>query len=167
MNGTMCIGPPPASVIAATAAERAASPYRTCAISSYDAFLTITEGRSMTKYASSSDKVETKDIFYRRNGGLGSLYWAQQGRRAEEASRCIPLRSITAIREAHLSDTFKRLPPSSKRDRCFSIVSKERTLDLEAETVEVKNIFIYALHSLLVMAGSHRISHCITFPWDA
>ena len=48
----------------------------------------------------------------------------------------IPIDSITEIRRGMSTDVFKRTGDASRSDRYFSIVSSERTLDLEAQSAQ-------------------------------
>ena len=111
---------------------------------------------------------------------LGLLYWSHPTRRRCSASRCLPLHSITGLYEECQTPAFTALlnqqertrrsslsppsasPPSSTSssslpslslDCSFSIVSRERTLDLVAESRDVRDAFLFGLHSLLTHQG--------------
>ena len=101
---------------------------------------------------------------------LGLLYWCSVGRKRCSARRCLPLHSISGLyeqcqtpaftqlllreeRERHSSLQAKPATASSSLGCSFSIVSRERTLDLLADSAEVRDAFLFAIHSILVDQG--------------
>ena len=99
---------------------------------------------------------------------LGLLYWCSPGRKRCSASRCLPLHAITGLYERCQTPAFMSLLIQQERERqsslqpnstpsaldaSFSVVSRERTLDLVADSCEVRDAFLYALHCILVDQG--------------
>ena len=98
---------------------------------------------------------------------LGLLYWCSPGRRRCSAERCLPLHAITALYEQCQTPAFAALLREEERERqsalskrprpslscSFSVVSRERSLDLVADSREVRDAFLFALHSILVQRG--------------
>ena len=100
---------------------------------------------------------------------LGLLYWCSPARRRCSDRRCLPLHSVTGLFEQCQTAAFASLLVQRERakqtevDRAaasfralecsFSVVSRERTLDLVADSREVRDAFVFALHSILVHQG--------------
>jgi hypothetical protein len=52
------------------------------------------------------------------------------------------LSSVQDIVEGHETETFKRSGVTGTQSCCFSLIGEDRTLDLQATTVEVKNEWV-------------------------
>ena len=104
---------------------------------------------------------------------LGLLYWCAPGKRVCDSARCVPLHSITALyercqtaafasvlreRDRHAHRTIR--PPASRPRQAqadslplelgFSVVSPQRTLDLIPDSQHVRDVFLTAIHGILM-----------------
>ena len=81
------------------------------------------------------------------NAALSHICWRDaEGGDAEEW-RDMPLDSVVSLMEGKTTPVFKRTlsGKAAKDDLCFSLIGKERTLDLEAETPGVRETWVVAL----------------------
>lgn len=84
----------------------------------------------------------------------------------KSASRSLDLRLVTEVREGHRTKAFERQLQQSassssvvhERDKCFSLVTKARTLDLVASCKEEARIWVSALRELLFSQSSAHSS---------
>ena len=105
---------------------------------------------------------------------LGLLYWCPPGKRVCDSARCVPLHCITALYErcqtaafaSVLKDRDRRThrsirPVGSSSQRHsqpdtvqlqlgFSVVSPQRTLDLVPDNQQVRDVFLAAIHGILM-----------------
>ena len=108
---------------------------------------------------------------------LGLLYWCRPGKRLCDSARCVPLHSVTALYERCQTAAFasilrerERLNHRSIRPAApgaataarqplldslplelgFSVVSPQRTLDLLPDSAQVRDVFLAAIHGILL-----------------
>lgn len=142
-----------------------------------ECMLLLTKGETFCKYAASpvlgsifGASVVKRYVFYEKErGSLGCIYWCKPGLRIKDPARCIPLHSITGLYEQAETEAFgKHLTPEEKT-RCFSIVCGEiteknakgekkvvrpgRTLDLQADSVEIRDTWMHCIHQILIHSG--------------
>jgi len=139
-------------------------------LSYLESMLVLTQGATFVKFATKTNAIAsalgvggqpvTRYVFYEKGeerGGMGAIYWCKEGRRIRDPSRCIPLRTVTGLFEQAETAAFAgrvgaALSPSA-RVRCFSIVARDRTLDLQAASVEQRDIWLHAIHQIMVHSG--------------
>jgi hypothetical protein len=132
--------------------------------------LVLTQGATFVKFATKTNAIAsalgmgghpvTRYVFYEKGeerGGMGALYWCKEGRRVRDPQRCIPLRTVTGLFEQAETAAFSgragaALSPS-QRARCFSVVAHDRTLDLQASSLEQRDIWMHAIHQIMVHSG--------------
>ena len=122
----------------------------------------MTAGANFLKYRfSSSGRPQQRFVFYEKaDGPMGSLYWCDPGKRKKAADKCIPLHTVTGLFEETQTKAFKKSvkkADSKQLDKCFSIVAKERTLDLEAASKAQRDAFMYGIHKVLTSKGGFGI----------
>jgi len=135
-----------------------------------ESMLVLTQGATFVKFATKTNAIAsalgmgghpvTRYVFYEKGeerGGMGALYWCKEGRRVRDPQRCIPLRTVTGLFEQAETAAFSgragaALSPS-QRARCFSVVAKDRTLDLQASSLEQRDIWMHAIHQIMVHSG--------------
>ena len=91
-----------------------------------------------------------RHVFLQENGKR--LGWKDPGATSTKKSRVIILREITAIIDGRETKKFKRYKAGSTRHQeelSFSIVTKKRTLDLEAAHLEDKVQFMSNLQIIM------------------
>ena len=118
----------------------------------------MTQGAVFLKYRfSSNGKPQQRFVFYdKADGVMGSLYWCDVGKRKKDKDKCIPLHSVTGLFEETQTKAFKKFfkrPDPKQLEKCFSIVAKERTLDLEAGSKGQRDAFMYGIHKVLTQQG--------------
>lgn len=135
-----------------------------------ESMLVLTQGATFVKFATKTNAIAsalgmgghpvTRYVFYEKGeerGGMGALYWCKEGRRVRDPQRCIPLRTVTGLFEQAETAAFSgragaALSPS-QRARCFSVVAQDRTLDLQASSLEQRDIWMHAIHQIMVHSG--------------
>lgn len=118
----------------------------------------MTKGANFLKYRfSSSGKPQNRFVFYEKaDGPMGSLWWCDPGKRKKEKDKNIPLHTVTGLFEENQTKAFKKFfkkPDPVRLEKCFSIVAKDRTLDLEAESKAKRDAFMYGIHKVLTSQG--------------
>jgi len=111
-----------------------------------------------TKFAYGRGFPSTVDIFYRpladSSSNLGCVFYAEPESRDTQAKRMIALSSISEILLGKQTAAFQRkVAESADLSRCFSIVSTERTLDLQAPDQETRSSFVRALVEICKNGG--------------
>ena len=138
-------------------------------LSYLEAMLVLTQGATMVKYASKRSLLSslagvggqpvTRFVFFdkEQSGDMGAIYWCKEGRRVKDHARCIRLKHVTGLYEQAETAAFAGRTGSSltaaARACCFSIVTKDRTLDLQASSVQERNMWMHAIHQILLHAG--------------
>ena len=76
---------------------------------------------------------------------LDAIAWAKPTDRANQRG-CIPVHTITAVLKGQQSMAFRKTGISPELEqRCFTIVGKDRTLDLEAASMEQRDAWVVAV----------------------
>lgn len=122
----------------------------------------MSKGANFLKYRfSSSGAPQKRFIFYESGDGtMGSVYWCEPGKRKKDKTKCIPLHTVTGLFEENQTKAFKKnikKPTQEQLERCFSIVGKDRTLDLEAETKLLRDAFMFGIHKILTNSGEKKV----------
>jgi hypothetical protein len=85
---------------------------------------------------------------------LSLLSWSDPGKQKKKKDRCIPVNTVTGLFEQNQTAAFtKHKLPKDRMNRCFSIVGKNRTLDLEAKSKEIVDAFMTGIHRILSGSG--------------
>lgn len=138
-------------------------------LSYLESMLVLTQGATMVKYASKRSLLSslagvggqpvTRFVFFdkEQSGDMGAIYWCKEGRRVKDHTRCIRLKHVTGLYEQAETAAFAGRTGSSltaaARACCFSIVTKDRTLDLQASSVAQRNTWMHAIHQILLHSG--------------
>lgn len=77
-----------------------------------------------------------------------SLYWTKAGSRTTDESRCIHANDILQVLAGKQTKTFQKFK-KAKDELCFSVVSKTRSLDLEAHSTQQRDIFVSVLKTVI------------------
>ena len=118
----------------------------------------LTAGTSMLKFPFSDKggKPERRFLFYAVDETEGDcLYWTESDKRKKRNNgKCVSLRDVTGLLEGWQTAAFKRAFEDNRlgvedKHSCFSIVSKRRTLDLQANSREDRDRFIAAIHCVM------------------
>lgn len=87
---------------------------------------------------------------------IGCIYWNEVGKKKKKKDKCIPLHTITGLFEQGQTSAFRKyrkVLPKERMSRCFSIVGRHRTLDLEAKSRELAEAFLIGIHRILAGSG--------------
>ena len=79
----------------------------------------------------------------RLSEGLGLVHWHKVDNQSRVEN--LPIVDVISIKVGQETDVFRRSGDPEKKDLCFSIVTKTRTLDLEAETRDMRDQWVNAL----------------------
>jgi hypothetical protein len=108
----------------------------------------MVRGMTFTKYANGKGRPYLADVFFAQDEH--TLYWCRSGQRQRTAKRSIPFEAITEIYQGKQTKAFGKGPSrQALADRCCSIITAHRTLDLEASTREGRDAFLYGIHTVL------------------
>lgn len=79
------------------------------------------------------------------------IRWCEVGQRTRKgkSKRCVRIADIVDIRSGRKTDVFNRFKGQGKSDCSFSLITKERTIDLEAESEILRNRWIHAMSTVL------------------
>jgi hypothetical protein len=78
---------------------------------------------------------------------LARVCWGELNSKKLHGS--IDVKSIIDIKQGHQTKTFQRAPKTCLANRCFSIISAARTLDLEAISEQERGLWVLTFHFLL------------------
>lgn len=124
----------------------------------------ITTGRTFVAYGVDDEgNVGKQDLFvyYRPEpaNSPGTLYWAQGGAGAEGLSGSIPLKKLRSVFVGKQTAVLQsELVADVPADRCFTLVGKHVTLDLEAENKEQVQVWLTAIKHCLSAAGTQTVT---------
>lgn len=114
-------------------------------------------GSEFLKYPfGSSSAPQKRFVWYdKTEGPMGTIYWSDPGKKKKKKDRCIPVHTVTGLFEQNQTDAFRkyRKLPKDRMSRCFSIVGRHRTLDLEAKSKEIVDAFMTGVHRILSGSG--------------
>ena len=117
-------------------------------------------GGEFLKYPwGSSGAPQKRFVWYDKNDGpMGTVYWGTEtGVKKKKEKRSIPVHTITGLYEQNQTDAFRKhrktLAKADRSNRCFSIVGRDRTLDLEAKSKEIVDAFMTGIHRVLSGSG--------------
>lgn len=116
----------------------------------------MTAGAEFLKYPfGSSGAPQKRFVWYDKNDGpMGTLYWNDPGKKKKKRDKSIPLHSITGLFEQNQTNAFRKHRLGKERmGRCFSVVGRDRTLDLEARSKELVDAFLTGIHRILSASG--------------
>lgn len=115
------------------------------------------EGRCFTKHARGKGRPAKRAVFVVEAGPQSCVYWAAAGSRQRDPSRCIPIATITDVFEGKHTEPFQRRSADKVEEEvCLSIVSAERTLDLQARNRQERDAFFTGIKSMLAELQSAR-----------
>eukprot|EP00698_Gefionella_okellyi_P025620 TRINITY_DN9445_c0_g1_i1.p1 TRINITY_DN9445_c0_g1~~TRINITY_DN9445_c0_g1_i1.p1 ORF type:complete len:1511 (-),score=407.47 TRINITY_DN9445_c0_g1_i1:142-4404(-) len=82
---------------------------------------------------------------------MTALHWCQAGkpRSSTTASESFPLQSLRSIEVGHTTPVFARTGRPETAQCCFSLVGEKRTLDLEADSMQVALNWSFSLKAVL------------------
>jgi len=133
-------------------------------LSYLESMLLLTQGATFVKFnrrtgilgsMGISSVSSRRYVFYEREDprSMGVIYWCKPGRRVKNPAKCIQLRDITALYEQASTESFPRDLSIVERSRCFSILTKDRSLDLQAESVAQRDLWMHCIHQIMIHAG--------------
>lgn len=98
--------------------------------------------------------VPTHVFFSRRGGKFGSIYWCEQGVHQEHPDKCLLMHELTDIYVGKQQPIFKHPIAANVEDQsCFSVISKTKTLHVQAESVQVMKDWMVGINYVLTSAG--------------
>jgi hypothetical protein len=123
----------------------------------HQALAVMLAGGEFLKYPfGSSGAPQKRFVWYDKNDGpMGTIYWGETAKKKKEKKKSIPVHTITGLFEQNQTDAFRKHQKLGKErtNRCFSIVGKERTLDLEAKSKDIVDAFMTGIHRILSGSG--------------
>jgi hypothetical protein len=123
----------------------------------HQALAIMLAGGEFLKYPfGSSGAPQKRFVWYDKNDGpFGTLYWCDPSKKKKKKDKCIPINTVTGLFEQNQTDAFRKYQklPKERMNRCFSIVGKERTLDLEAKSKDIVDAFMTGIHRILSGSG--------------
>jgi len=124
----------------------------------HQALAMMLAGGEFLKYPfGSSGAPQKRFVWYDKNDGpMGTVYWGESAKKKKDKKKSIPLHTVTGLFEQNQTDAFRKHHKSLGKERstrCFSIVGKDRTLDLEAKSKEVVDAFMTGIHRILSGSG--------------
>jgi hypothetical protein len=126
----------------------------------------LEEGRLFTAYTAMSPIGFSIFIWYKRDpshSSMGWLLWCKPGQRIETPTCTLPLDTITDIYTGKQTKTLQsEVARDAISDQCFSIVSKSKHLDLEAESPETLASWLSAMNWVVKSAGKEVIASAAT-----
>lgn len=116
-----------------------------------DLLSVMMEGSIFTKHANGRGKPKKKLIFFKAN----SIYWCDPGARYADADKSLSLEKITSVLFGKQTKCFSKKGASkADPDLCFSLICDDRTLDLEAPSMPVKEVWLRGLRRPLIECNS-------------
>lgn len=98
--------------------------------------------------ADNSTRLYSVLVFY--DPATESIYWCKPGARTQSPSACLPLRSISDIYMGKRDRSFQsKLAAQSDNERCFSLISKNVKLNLEATEDRDAIQWLSGVHGIL------------------
>jgi len=124
----------------------------------HQALAMMIAGGEFLKYPfGSSGAPQKRFVWYdKMDGPMGTLYWGEQLKKKKDKKKSIPIHTITGLFEQNQTDAFRKHQKkmgADRSNRCFSVVGKDRTLDLEAKSKEVVDAFMTGIHRILSGSG--------------
>jgi hypothetical protein len=108
----------------------------------------MVRGMTFTKYANGKGRPYLADVFFAQDEH--KLFWCKSGTRQRTAKRSIGFQAITEIYQGKQTKAFSKVSArQALADRCCSIITAHRTLDLEASTRAGRDAFLYGIHTIL------------------
>jgi len=121
------------------------------------------KGSVFKLYEQQRDKPVKRDafVFFSPSGGkLGSLYWCQPGTRVESPNFWLPLHTITDIfigkHVKHAPIWGSAIAKDAPDKKCFSIVGKRVTLNLEGGSKQDISDWMKGINHIMTTAGKMR-----------
>jgi hypothetical protein len=114
------------------------------------------QGGQFYQYIKIQQKIVKKEIylFYEQTNGIGTLYWDERSRRSLSSNRRLPLSSITDIYLGRQTTILKSQVASTANDGlCFSLLSSNLMLDLEAINTEQLVCWLFGIVSAMTETG--------------
>ena len=123
-----------------------------------EAVAVLSRGVPFTLIGGSDPAVPTASLIVAwlsaNDGVLGSLYYNTAGNGAAHAEHSLPVHGITDLYLGSLNFPS----PTGHGDRAISIVSKDDSWHLLADSAEQRTVWYYALHSLISSSGKDVVS---------
>jgi len=119
------------------------------------------KGRSFTMYEQTPTGIAKSGVFvfYNPNvGKAGAFFWCPLGKRDEMSDHCLPLKSLTDIYLGKQTDIFRSaMAKEAPEEHCVSMIGKEKTLNLEAQSVDQLKTWVAGIQYALTHSGQRVV----------
>lgn len=116
-----------------------------------EALTMMVQGMIFMKYPRGNGSPYTALVFYAPDDGR--LFWCKASKRERKSKRSVALTSITEVYQGKRTKVFaKKVFQNLIADRCFSIITPKRTLDLSAPSKKKRDAFLYGI-SIILFGG--------------
>jgi len=104
-------------------------------------------------------KVERKFLFLVEEKDSSTLYWCTPGKRKISRKSSVAIKDVTQIFFGKRTEVFQRKTAIyASPNACFSLATRERTVDLQADSIEVCSNWVGGLRlTLLRAAGIYEV----------
>lgn len=125
-----------------------------------EAVLAIQAGAIFTGFAQNREGKYVKkaiNLFYEQDGKTGTLYWSSAAARVKSQACSLPLRQITEILVGKHSTVLRsNIADNSPDELCFTLVTPNVAIDLEAPNTQTLNNWLYGIQGAL-SEGGYRV----------
>lgn len=121
-------------------------------LSDADLINVMMEGREFTMYFDLGERIARSDVFLRlvraKGSDLGNLYWSSPSSKGERSpGNRLQVRQLTGVWVGKVAPEFIRFQVSDQT--CFSLITKRKSLHLEARSADAAATWLMGISSLL------------------